>query len=63
MRSLLDEIYEQLDAHGMPLAQLHALGDALREHVRFEENELFPAIEVALSEAQLQRLMDRLASD
>jgi iron-sulfur cluster repair protein YtfE (RIC family) len=56
MRSLLDEIGELVDAHETPLAPLHALGDALREHVRFEENELFPAVEAALPEAQLQRL-------
>lgn len=64
MRSLLDEIGERLAAEEAPAtALLHALGDALRAHVRFEENELFPAVEATLPEAQLQRLMDRLSSD
>lgn len=57
MRSLLDEIAEGLAANGvLDLTVVHALGDALREHVRFEENELFPAVEAVLPEAQLQRL-------
>ncbi len=63
MRSLLDAIAEGLAAGTPELALVHALGAALREHVRFEENELFPAVEAALPEAQLQRLLDRLASD
>lgn len=61
MRALVDEIEERLAAPSLPLLQ--ALADALREHIRFEENELFPAIEAALSEAQLQRLAEKLSSD
>ncbi|MEW6647015.1 MAG: hemerythrin domain-containing protein [Pseudomonadota bacterium] len=57
MRALVDEIEEGLAAPSLPLLQ--ALADALREHIRFEENDLFPAIEAALPEAQLQRLLDR----
>jgi hypothetical protein len=61
MRSLLDEIGEGLAGDAAPAAALlHALGDALRTHVRFEENELFPAVEAALPEAQLQRLQQYL---
>lgn len=60
MRALLDEIEEGRAAPSLPVLQ--ALGDALREHIRFEENELFPAIEAALPEAQLQRLLVRRQS-
>jgi Hemerythrin HHE cation binding domain. len=55
MRALVDEIEETLAAPPLPV--LHALAAALREHIRFEENDLFPAIEAALPEAQLQRLL------
>lgn len=57
MRALIDEIEEGLAAPSLPLLQ--ALADALREHIRFEEQALFPAIEAALPQAQLQRLLDR----
>jgi len=62
MRALLDGIEEQCAAGSIDAAPLHALGDALRDHVRFEENELFPAIEAALPPEQLQRLQDALVS-
>jgi len=59
MRALVDEIEENLATPSLPLLQ--ALADALREHIRFEENELFPAIEAALPETQLQRLLKHFA--
>ncbi len=58
MRSLVDEIDEELAAPS--LSVLHALAAALREHIRFEENELFPAVEAALPEAQLQRVQQHM---
>lgn len=60
MRALLDEVEEELTAPALTV--LHALAAALREHIRFEENDLFPAIEAALPEAQLQRLLGRQQS-
>ncbi|MGN6257695.1 MAG: hemerythrin domain-containing protein [Solirubrobacterales bacterium] len=39
------------------LDDLHALGDLLHDHVRFEERQLFPAIEDSLSDEQLARLV------
>ena len=36
--------------------RLRTLGDLLREHVRVEERELFPAIEAALTEQELEEL-------
>ncbi len=40
--------------------RLGELARALHDHVRFEENELFPQIEAALAEAELQELGRRL---
>jgi hemerythrin-like domain-containing protein len=40
------------------LEDLKALGDLLDGHVRFEERQLFPAIEAGLDEAQLRDLAD-----
>lgn len=39
------------------LEELHALGDLLHDHVRFEERRLFPAVEESLSEEQLAKLV------
>jgi hemerythrin-like domain-containing protein len=39
---------------------LRALADLLREHVRVEERELFPAIESTLSDAELGELRNRV---
>ncbi|HKX28127.1 MAG TPA: hemerythrin domain-containing protein [Blastocatellia bacterium] len=40
---------------------LGALGESLRCHVRFEEQELFPAVEAAVPLGELKRMSDRLA--
>lgn len=53
IRRLADEI-----ATGeSPVAVLQRLGKQLAEHVRREERELFPAIEQALPEAEMARLV------
>jgi hemerythrin-like domain-containing protein len=46
----------RLEAGELSLEQVHALGDLLHDHVRFEERELFVAAETALDPAALQRL-------
>jgi hemerythrin-like domain-containing protein len=43
-------------AEGASLETIHALGEELAAHVRFEERELFPAIEKALEPEALDRL-------
>ena len=53
---------EALQEKGMELADLAALGDLLRDHVRFEERELFPRIEAALGEEGLARIAPAIAS-
>ena len=42
--------------------ELHALGELLEAHVRFEERELFPMIEVGLDEAALAELGAAIAA-
>ncbi len=43
-------------------AELHALGELLERHIRFEERELFPAIEAALGDQDLAELGARIAA-
>lgn len=42
---------------------LDALGEALRRHIRFEENKLFPAIEASVPEEELWRMNEQLSED
>jgi hemerythrin-like domain-containing protein len=46
----------RLETGGLPLEELRELGTLLHDHVRFEERELFPAVEAALDEESLARL-------
>jgi hemerythrin-like domain-containing protein len=46
---------------GIP-ALLKELGELLADHVRLEENELFPAIEESLDDGQLYRLAADVAA-
>jgi hemerythrin-like domain-containing protein len=39
---------------------LDALGEALRSHIHFEENELFPALEASATEEDLWRMNEQL---
>lgn len=41
-------------------AEVQALSQLLHDHIRLEENEIFPAIEAALSEDELRALAPRL---
>ena len=45
------------------VAELHALGGLLHDHVRFEERELFPRIEDALDEAALSQLAEAIEAE
>jgi hemerythrin-like domain-containing protein len=66
LRQILDE---HMQLHGLVRAlrtqvaagevdpeRVRELGDLLREHVRVEERELFPAVEAALSDEELEEL-------
>jgi iron-sulfur cluster repair protein YtfE (RIC family) len=47
-----------LSDHKPNLSALHALGDSLQRHVRFEERVVFPLIQETVPEEELQRLPD-----
>jgi hypothetical protein len=47
---------------GLSLAELHALGTRLHDHVRFEERQLFGMIEAALDAEAMDRLGLALAA-
>jgi len=51
----------RLEAGLLDLDSQRGLGEALESHVRFEERELFPAIEAGLDQAALAELGARLA--
>jgi hemerythrin-like domain-containing protein len=64
LRTLLDHLLIRRDAdrladHPLP-AQLHELGTRLADHVKLEEQELFPLVERTLPEPALARLGERL---
>lgn len=52
----------RLGSGTLPLARIHALGDLLHDHVRFEERDLFVAAEKALDADALQRLAAAIES-
>lgn len=62
VRRMLDEHLRirrealRLEAGAVPLGDVRELGQLLHDHVRFEERELFPAIEDALDANALDRL-------
>lgn len=49
-----------LEAPAPPVQSMQALGQLLNDHVRFEERELFPAIEAAVPEDQQAALLKAL---
>ena len=56
IRSRIDDLSRLLAAGEAVEVPLTDLGLALHDHVRLEENEVFPRIEAALSEDELRRL-------
>lgn len=64
IRRLLDELNDKLARRELLEADLlGALGEALRSHVRFEENELFPAVESSAPEEELWRMSEQLETE
>lgn len=65
VRMLLDHAMIRMQAVRLEqdpaLGLAHALGERLAEHVRLEENEVFPLIEATLPESQLVGLAEQLA--
>lgn len=67
VRTLTDHLFiraqtVRLQDGELPLEELHALGQRLHDHVRFEERTLFPLIERQLDEAALTRLGAAIAA-
>ena len=64
IRALVQQLEDSLEA-GRPTKEsancLEELARTLHDHVRFEENEVFPRIETALAESDLMALGQRLA--
>ena len=52
----------RLEGETLSLDELHALGNRLHDHVRFEERVLFPMIEKALDAEAMERLGAHLHS-
>lgn len=52
----------ELDEGAADLEAVHELGALLHDHVRFEERELFPAVEAGLDAAALERLGAAIAA-
>lgn len=60
IRAQIEQLETTLEA-GQPIEEgVAKLARALHDHIRFEENEVFPRIESALDEAELQALRQRL---
>jgi hemerythrin-like domain-containing protein len=66
LRTLVDHAVIRRDAVIVAVAPtleiLHLLGVRVAEHIAFEEHELFPLIEAALSDDELRALGERVAS-
>lgn len=60
IRARVDDLEEALAAKEPVEAEVQALAQLLHDHVRLEENDIFPAIEAALSEDELRALGPRL---
>lgn len=64
IRRLIDELTIALARQEeLAASLLTTLGEALRRHIRFEESELFPALETAVPEPELWQLNQALMND
>ncbi|MBS1788411.1 MAG: hemerythrin domain-containing protein [Acidobacteria bacterium] len=64
IRQLIDELRSRMTSQErIEAGLLQTLGDALRHHIRFEENDLFPAIEASATEAKLRRMNELIESE
>ncbi|MGH9787612.1 MAG: hemerythrin domain-containing protein [Candidatus Acidiferrales bacterium] len=61
IRGRIEQLAAKLAANRNVEPELTALGQLLHDHVRLEENQVFPRIEAILSEKELRRLGRRLS--
>jgi len=59
IRGRVEALEQALAAGAVVEDEVMALGELLQGHVRLEEDEIFPAIEAALSEEEMAALADR----
>jgi hemerythrin-like domain-containing protein len=62
IRQLVDDLRRQMESGRAEAETMRAIGDMLREHIRHEENVLFPLIEQAMPEEALVELPARFAA-
>lgn len=60
IRARIERLEAALESGSLDEDEIAALAGLLHDHVRLEENEIFPRIEAALGEAELQALGRRL---
>src|SRR5574341_674016 len=64
IRRLVDELSDKLARReSLEAALIGALGEDLRDHIRFEENDLFPAVESSAPEEELWRMSEQLDTE
>ena len=64
IRRLIDELKTELTRHGaIDAVLLGQIGGALTDHIRFEENELFPVVEARVPERELWEINEKLKRD
>ncbi|MFY9583811.1 MAG: hemerythrin domain-containing protein [Candidatus Acidiferrales bacterium] len=61
IRGRIQQLKASLESRVVTEEGIAALSRALHDHIRFEESEIFPRIEAALGEAELQALGQRLS--
>jgi hemerythrin-like domain-containing protein len=61
IRGRIQQLKASLESRAVTEEGVAALSRALHDHIRFEESEVFPRIEAALGEAELQALGQRLS--
>jgi hemerythrin-like domain-containing protein len=64
IRRLIDALNTELTSHGaINAVLLGQIGGALTDHIRFEENELFPVVEAFVPEKTLWEINEQLRRD
>lgn len=60
LHRLADRLRSEMRQGAVPKALLNEIAQTLEAHIRFEEEELLPAVEAALSDGELMRMSERL---
>ena len=60
IRGLIMDLSDEMTGKGVRLETLQSIGEALEEHIRLEEREVFPLVEDVLPQEGLKELAARL---